>query len=64
VRGPFDPELEPGDRWKWGLLTAAVFAISGLLGTRALRPFVYIAEGAIGLALLILVVAGLLRLLR
>lgn len=64
VRGLFDPELEPGDRWKWGLLAVVVFAVGGVLSTRALRPFVYLVEGAIGLVLLVLVVAALLRLLR
>ena len=60
----FDPELEPGDRWRWIVFFGVLFALGGVARTRALIPYVYLLEGAIALVVLTLVIAGLLRLLR
>ncbi len=58
------PEPEPGDRWNWGLLCAAWLAVVAVLHMRAMRPFVLIAEAVVGFVGLVIVLAGLTRLLR
>jgi hypothetical protein len=63
-RSPFEPEPEPGDRWRWAVVYAVMFVVSAALSMRAVRPAVFLAEAAVGLVLLVIVVAGLARLLR
>lgn len=58
------PEPEPGDGWRWAVVGVIGFAVLGVLRMRTVRPFVFLAEGCVGVVLLIAVVAGLIRLLR
>jgi len=60
----FEPEPEPGDRWRWIVFGVVGVALVGVLRWRAFGPVVLLVEGAIGVVLLVLVVAALLRLLR